>query len=438
MKKIIPMQAARTIPVLKNPEPFSLALKNSLMAVLFFALLLPAAAQQYDILIKGGHLIDPKNKIDEVMDIAIKGEAVALVQHEIAVDLAAQVIDASGLYVCPGLVDIHTHNFYGLDPYGQYSNGYNSIHPDGFTLPYGVTTVVDTGGAGWRNFRQFKEQVIDRVQTRVLAMLNIVGHGMKGSPYEQNLNDMDPKMTALVARQFPDDIVGIKVAHYSGHQWEQIDRLVEAGERANIPVMVDFGGANPPLSLETLFMEKLRPGDIYTHIFGGGGFGREAIVDKGGNLRPFVKAAQERGIVYDVGHGGSSFAFKHAIPAMEQGLKPDVISTDSHMSSIMSGMKNMNNVMSKFLNMGMNLQEVITASTWKPAQVIQRTEFGHLSPGVKADIAVLNVLEGDFGFTEKTGEGKMKGKYKLENELTIKAGRVVWDLNGLTAPLWNE
>ncbi|MDN3688127.1 amidohydrolase/deacetylase family metallohydrolase [Cyclobacterium jeungdonense] len=400
--------------------------------------MLTATAQQYDLLIKGGHVMDPKNKINEVMDIAIAGNEVALVEKNIAADLAGQVIDASGLYVCPGLVDIHTHNFYGLDPYGQYSSGYSSIHPDGFTFPYGVTTVVDTGGSGWRNFIQFKEQVIDRVRTRVLAMLNIVGHGMKGSPYEQNLNDMDPKMTAMVARQYPEHIVGIKVAHYSGHQWEQIDRLVEAGERANIPVMVDFGGANPPLSLETLFMEKLRPGDIYTHIFGGGGFGREAIVDKGGNLRPFVKAAQERGIVYDVGHGGSSFAFKHAIPAMEQGLKPNTISTDSHMSSIMSGMKNMNNVMSKFLNMGMNLNEVITASTWTPAQVINRPDLGHLTPGAEADIAILNVLEGDFGFTEKTGEGKMMGSQKIENELTILAGKVVWDLNGLTAPLWNE
>jgi len=412
--------------------------KFSLLLLLICGSVFPLSAQEYDILIKGGHLMDPKNNIDEPMDIAIKDGQVALVQKTIPSDLAAQVIDAGGLYVCPGLVDIHTHNFYGLDPYGQYSNGYNSLHPDGFTFPYGVTTVVDTGGAGWRNFRQFKEQVIDRVQTRVLAMLNIVGHGMKGSPYEQNLNDMDPKMTAMVARQFPDHIVGIKVAHYSGHQWEQIDRLVEAGEMGNIPVMVDFGGANPPLSLETLFMEKLRPGDIYTHIFGGGGFGREAIVDLGGNLRPFVKAAQERGIVYDVGHGGSSFAFKHAIPAMEQGLMPNTISTDSHLSSIMSGMKNMNNVMSKFLNMGMNLNEVITASTWTPAQVINRTELGHLSPGAEADIAILNVLDGNFGFTEKTGEGKMMGKYKLENELTIKAGRVVWDLNGLTAPLWHE
>lgn len=413
-------------------------LKNYLTTFLMVSCMLTATAQEYDLLIKGGHVMDPKNNINEVMDIAITGNEVALVEKNIAANLATQVIDASGLYVCPGLVDIHTHNFYGLDPYGQYSNGYSSIHPDGYTFPYGVTTVVDTGGAGWRNFVQFKEQVIDRVRTRVLAMLNIVGYGMKGSPYEQNLNDMDPKMTAMVARQFPEHIVGVKVAHYSGHQWEQIDRLVEAGERANIPVMVDFGGANPPLSLETLFMEKLRPGDIYTHIYGGGGFGREAIVDKGGNLRPFVKAAQERGIVYDVGHGGSSFAFKHAIPSMEQGLKPNTISTDSHMSSIMSGMKNMNNVMSKFLNMGMNLNEVITASTWTPAQVINRPDLGHLTPGAEADIAILNVLEGNFGFTEKTGEGKMMGNQKIENELTVLAGKVVWDLNGLTAPLWNE
>lgn len=399
---------------------------------------LQVMGQEYDLLIKGGHVIDAKNNIDEPMDIAIKGDKIALVQKSIGEDLASEVIDATGLIVSPGLIDIHTHNFYGLDKRGQYSNGYSAIHPDGFTLPYGVTTVVDVGGSGWRNFVQFKEQVIDRVRTRVFAMLNIVGHGMKGALYEQNLEDMDPKMTALVAKQYPDHIVGVKVAHYSGHRWEQIDRLVQAGEMADIPVMVDFGGANPPLSLETLFMEKLRPGDIYTHIYGGGGFGREALVDPAGRLRPFIKAAQERGVIFDVGHGGSSFAFKHAIPAMEQGIKPNTISTDSHMSSIMSGMKNMTNVMSKFLNMGMNMQEIIAASTWKPAQVIKHTELGHLSEGAIADIAILNVLEGNFGFTEKTSIGKMMGKYKIENELTVRSGKVVWDLNGLTAPLWNE
>ena len=399
---------------------------------------LQVMGQQYDLLIKGGHVIDAKNNIDEPLDIAIKGDKIALVQKSIEEDLATQVIDATGLFVSPGLIDIHTHNFYGLDKRGQYSNGYSAIHPDGFTLPYGVTTVVDAGGSGWRNFIQFKEQVIDRVRTRVFAMLNIVGHGMKGALYEQNLDDMDPKMAALVAKQFPDHIVGFKVAHYAGHQWQQIDRLVQAGELADIPVMVDFGGANPPLSLETLFMEKLRPGDIYTHIYGGGGFGRQALVDPAGRLRPFIKAAQERGIIFDVGHGGSSFAFKHAIPSMQQGIKPNTISTDSHMSSIMSGMKNMTNVMSKFLNIGMNMQEIIAASALKPAQVINHTELGHLSEGAIADIAILNVLEGNFGFTEKTGVGKMMGKYKIENELTIKSGKVVWDLNGLTAPLWDE
>ncbi|AKP50368.1 amidohydrolase/deacetylase family metallohydrolase [Cyclobacterium amurskyense] len=413
-------------------------LKLAFTIILFGFGSLQLIAQQYDLLIKGGHLMDPKNNIDEPMDIAIKGDKIALVQKSISSDLAAEVIDVKGLYVSPGLVDIHTHNFYGLDPKGQYSSGYSAIHPDGYTFPFGVTTVVDTGGSGWRNFVQFKEQVIDRVRTRVLVMLNIVGHGMKGSLYEQNLDDMDPKMTALVAKQYPDYIVGVKVAHYSGHQWEQIDRLVKAGELADIPVMVDFGGANPPLSLETLFMEKLRPGDIYTHIFGGGVPSRQALVDDNGKLRPFIKAAQERGVIYDVGHGGSSFSFKHAIPAIEQGIKPNTISTDSHLSSIMSGMKNMNNVMSKFLNIGMNLQEVVAASTWTPAQVIKRTELGHLSPGAIADIAVFNVLEGDFGFTEKTGIGKMMGKYKIENELTVRSGKVVWDLNGLTAPMWNE
>jgi dihydroorotase len=392
--------------------------------------------QQYDILIKGGHLLDPKNGINETMDIAIKEDRIALVAKNISGDEAFQVIDASGLYVSPGFVDIHTHNYFGTDPHSEYSNGYNALHPDGFTFPYGVTTVVDTGGAGWRNFIHFKQLVIHRLQTRDLAMLNIVGHGMRGSPYEQNLNDMDPKMTAMVARQFSDLVVGIKIAHYSGHQWEQIDRLVEAGEMANVPVMVDFGGANPPLSLETLFMEKLRPGDIYTHIFGGGGFGRQALVDPTGQLRPFIFEAEKRGIVYDVGHGGASFSYKNAVPAMEQGMKPHTISTDSHLRSVLSGMKSMTNVMSKFLNLGMSLEEVVTASTWTPAQVINRTELGHLSDGAIADLAIFNVLEGEFGFTERTGVGKMMGTQKIENELTIRAGQIVWDLNGLSASHW--
>lgn len=399
------------------------------------------SAQDFDILIKGGHVIDPKNDIDQIMDVAIADGKIARVADNIPASSATKVVDAKGLYVTPGFVDIHAHNFFGVDPETEYSNGYNALHPDGFTFRSGVTTVVDVGGAGWRNFSQFKTQVIDRVQTRVLAFINIVGHGMKGSPYEQNLNDMDPKMTYLVARRYP-EIVGIKLAHYVGHDWEPVDRLIEAGKMADLPVMVDFGSADPPLSLQTLFMEKFRPGDIYTHVYGGGGSGREAVVDENGKLRPFVLEAQKKGVIMDVGHGGASFFYANAVPAIQQGLKPNTISTDSHLRSSNAGMKDMSNVMSKFLNLGMSLQEIILASTWTPANVIKRSDLGHLSEGTEADLTVFSVRNGDFGFTERAGSiekgrnYKMRGNKKLEVELTLRAGKIVWDLNGLTAEEW--
>ncbi len=410
-----------------------------LFSILFFFASPVAKAQQYDIIIKGGHAIDPKNKIDKVIDFGIKDGKVARVAQNIPSSEGKVVVDARGLYVSPGFVDIHSHNYHGVDPEREYSNGFNALNPDPFTFRTGVTTVVETGGSGWRNFAHFKEQVIDRVQTRVLAMLNIAGEGMAGIPHEQNLNDMDPKLTALVARQYRNHIVGVKLAHYNGHDWEPINRLIEAGTMANLPVMVDFGSATPTLSLETLFMQKLRPGDIYTHVFGGmPGSSREAIVDENYKVRPFIAAAQKRGIVYDVGHGGASFSYKIAVPAIKAGILPNTISTDSHGRSVQSGMKDMTNVMSKFLNMGMSLPEVITASTWTPANVIRRPELGHLSEGAEADLTIFNVREGNFGFTERTGFAKMAGTKKVEVEMTLRNGRIVWDLNGLSAPMWDE
>lgn len=221
-----------------------------------------------------------------------------------------------------------------------------------------------------------------------------------------------------------------------GPDWEPVDRLLEAGKLADIPVMVDFGSADPPLSLQTLFMEKFRSGDIYTHVYGGGGSGREAVIDEKGSLRPFVLEAQKKGVIMDVGHGGASFFYRNAVPAIQQGLKPNTISTDSHLRSSNAGMKDMSNVMSKFLNLGMSLQEVILASTWTPANVIKRTELGHLSEGAEADLTVFTVRDGNFGFMERAGGYKMKGNKKLEVELTLRAGKIVWDLNGLTAEEW--
>ena len=393
-------------------------------------------AQEIDLLIKNGHLIDPKNGIDALMDIAIKDGKILEVATNIESDRAENLVDATGLYVTPGLIDLHVHNFFGTLPDDAYSNGWNSVPPDGFTFRAGVTTVVDAGCAGWRNFRVFKENIIDKSKTRVLAFVNIVGSGMKGGAVEQNLADMDPKLAAMAVEKFPETIVGIKLAHYVGPDWRPTEMAVEAGELADVPVMIDFGVSDPVLSLETLLLEKLRAGDILTHCFGDTP-GRGHVVDENGNLYPFALEAQRQGRIFDVGHGAGSFAFTQGIPAIEQGLKPNSISTDLHISSMNGGMKDQLNVMSKFLNMGLNLQEVIDKSTWQPAQIIKRTELGHLSVGAEADLAILNVLEGEFGFVDVRGY-RMDGSQKLECELTVKGGQVMWDLNGISRPHWTN
>lgn len=269
----------------------------------------------------------------------------------------------------------------------------------------------------------------------MLAFLNIVGSGMKGGPIEQNLADMDPKLTAMRATQFSQIVAGVKVAHYEGEEWDPVDRAVAAGRLAQVPVMVDFGGHEPELSLEALFLTHLRPGDIYTHAYTDIR-GRIPIVDETGTLRPFVPTARQRGIIFDVGHGGGSFRFSQAVPAMAQGFPPDTISTDLHRGSMNGGMKDMLNVMSKFLNMGMPVPGVIARSTWHSARTIHREDLGHLSVGAVADVAVLSVREGQFGFVDVAG-GKLVGDRKLECELTLRAGQVVWDLNGISARAWD-
>ncbi len=398
------------------------------------AVFLPA--QQVDLLIRNGHVIDPRNGIDGVRDVAIADGKIVRIAANLPSDGVEQVIDASGLYVTPGLIDMHGHNFWGTEPDAYLANSYSSLPPDGFTFRSGVTTIVDAGGPGWRNFRQFKEQTIDRSRTRVFCFLNIVGSGMQGGAVEQNLGDMDAKLTAMVARANREHIVGIKLAHYSGPEWAPTERAVEAGRQADIPVMVDFGGFDPPLSLETLLLEKLRPGDILTHCYAHVDR-RIPIVDENGKVRPYVLEAQRQGRIFDVGHGGGSFVYEQAVPAVEQGLLPNTISTDLHTGSMNAGMKDMINVMSKMLVLGMPLKEVIAASTWKPAQVIKKTDLGHLSPGAPADVALIRLEEGDFGYVDVRG-WKMKGKQRLTCELTLREGAVVWDLNGLSRPEWQS
>jgi dihydroorotase len=407
------------------------------IVILLFSLLISPVlvwSQIYSIVIKEGHVIDPKNNIDGVMDLAINGGKIVQVAKNIDSRQAVQVVNAKGFYVTPGLIDIHTHNFVGTNLDQAYMNGPAGVVPDGFTFRSGVTTVVDAGSSGWRTFPEFKKNIIDRSQTRVLAFLNIVGEGMRGGSYEQNVSDMDSKLTANVARANRNDIVGIKLAHFEGHDWIAADRAAEAGKIADIPVMVDFGASDPPLSIEELYFKHLRPGDIFTHCFAQLKT-REAIVDTvSKQVKPFVIEAQKKGIVFDVGYGGISFSFSQAIPAITSGFYPNSISTDLHTGSMNNAMKDELNVMSKFLVMGMNLPNVIRAATWNPAREIKREELGNLSVGAIADVTILNLREGKFGYFDYVGY-KIEGNKKLECEMTIKGGKIVYELNGLANPV---
>lgn len=391
------------------------------------------AQTDYDLLLKNGHVIDGKNKIDAVRDVAIKDGKIAAVAPNIDAARALKSVDVSGLYVSPGLVDIHTHVYTGTGEKMSYA-GDLSVYPDGFTFRNGVTTVADAGGAGWRNFEDFKDRVIDRSRTRVFAFLNIVGNGMRGGRYEQDLSDMEAKPTAEMALKHKDVVVGVKCAHYIGPEWTPYEQAVEAGKTADIPVMIDYGNRRPERPLYDLLTKVLRPGDIYTHMYSG--IRGEQDPETLGPSQAIIEG-RKRGVIFDVGHGSGSFLWRVAAPLMKAGFIPDSISTDLHVSSMNAGMKDMLNVMDKFMAMGMPVNEVIVRSTWSPAREIKHEELGNLSVGAPADVAVLRLEHGNFGFVDMNG-AKLDGTAKLICELTVRNGRVVYDLNGLTRERWDK
>ncbi|WP_026629981.1 amidohydrolase/deacetylase family metallohydrolase [Dyadobacter alkalitolerans] len=411
--------------------------RSLLILFLICSVTLAVNAQTYSILIKGGTVIDPKNNLNQIMDVGIFEGKIKKVARDIDPKEARQVVDAKGMYVTPGLIDIHGHVFFGTQPDHYLSNGLVALPPDGFTFRVGVTTIVDAGGAGWDSFSEFKKNVIFNSKTRVLSFLNIVGEGMRGGNWEQDTSDMNPELAAGVALKNKNDVVGFKVAHFMGNDWKPVDNAVKAGKLSNMPVMIDFGGSTPPLPLEELFLKHLRPGDIFTHAYTLlEGNVRETIVDeKAQKVRPFVLEARKRGIIFDVGYGGASFNYSQAIPAIKQGFFPNTISTDLHTGSMNGSMKDMLSIMSKFYVMGMDLPSVIKASTWEPAQVIKRENLGHISENAIADVAIFSMRKGNFGFYDKTGY-KMEGKEKLECEMTIMGGKIVYDLNGIAKPIY--
>ncbi len=391
-----------------------------------------ARAQEYDMVLQGGHILDAKNHVDTVEDIAVKDGLVAEVAPHIDPKRAVKTIDVKGFYVTPGLVDIHEHVYASTGEAHSYA-GDLSVYPDGFTFRVGVTTVVDAGSSGWRNFEDFKEHVIDRSKTRVLADLNIVGAGMRGAKYEDNLDDMDGQATAKMALKYPGVIVGIKSAHFTGPEWKPYEQAVIAGNIANIPVMIDYGARRIERPLYDLLATKLRPGDIYTHCFSGL---RGEQDPETGKASKALLIGRQRGIYFDVGHGGGSFSWTVAIPVMQGGFLPDSISTDLHVDSMNAGMKDMLNVADKFLAMGQTIPQVVTEMTWNPAHELKQDQLGNLSVGAPADIAVLSVEHGNYGF-EDMYNTKLMGTQKLICQLTVRAGKVVYDLNGISSDMWD-
>ena len=398
---------------------------------------------KYDILLKGGHVIDPANNINEIMDVAVAGNKIARVDKTIPVSEAKKVVDVSNYYVTPGLIDMYTACYY------TNLNVTSSIIPDHHCFQSGVTTCVDGGMSGAENFEDFKK-IIDRSRVRVLAFLNISGPGAASS--EQDPTTFNVKRAVETAKKYPDLILGYKSAHYMARgeyddahlPWASVDSTLAAGRLAGLPCMFDFvprpaQGRYPERSYREFVLEKLSPGDIINHSLAL----RYPILLKNGNVNPVAIEAKKRGIKFDLGHAGRSFVLRIMVPAAKQGFLPDTISSSLFGSVPTKEGISLNNIMSKFICIGVPIEDVIRRTTVNPAQIINRPELGTLSIGADADIAVLEMARGKFSYRGNSYRGpdggKIVGDKKLHCILTIRNGNIVWDHPyGISVPLWQD
>lgn len=376
------------------------------------------------LLIRNGRVIDPDNTIDRTADVLIAGGKIVAIGTDLPESTGALTVDATGLLVTPGLIDIHAHLYHTREPEGL------SVVADHQCLPSGVTTAVDTGTAGARHFLHFKSTAIDLMKTRILAFVNIVKSGMMGS-FEQDPEEMDPEQAAGTVLAYPEVCVGIKTAHYWTKEpfdqthtpWVSVDRALEAGELCDKPVMVDFF-PRPERPYEEL-LRKMRPGDIHTHVFAQ----QFPVLDHQHKPMPYFREHAERGVIFDLGHGAASFWFRNAIPSFRNGFFPHSISTDLHTRNVNGPVFSMLHTMSKMIAIGMSLEEVIKKSTAAPAREIGRPELGNLSVGSEADVAILRVESGAFGYHDCSGL-TVTGSKRLTCAMTIRAGEVVFDEDG--------
>lgn len=394
---------------------------------------------EYDFIFKGGHVIDPANSLDsKKTDVAVAKGKIALVAKNIPAEKAKKTIDVSGLYVTPGFIDIHAHVFWR-----DRNPSYRWVAADDLCWPSGVTTVVDPGSSGAGTFERLKE-IIDESKTRTLALINVSYTGMDGG--EQDPSQYKVQAMVEIAKAFPKDIVGYKTAHYWTNEkydsihtpWASVDALVEAGKRADLPVMFDFfprpaSGGFPERSYRDLILKKGRPGDIHTHCFAK----HIPVLTPEGKVHPGIFEAQKKGFIFDLGHGAGSFVYRNAVPAFAQGYFPNTISTDLHCFNTCGPVVNMAFVMTKILNLGMPLYDLIQRSTVNPARVIRRPELGTLTAGNPADIAIFEVQKGDFSFVDTSGS-KNFGNQIIRNIMTVAEGKIGFDPYGLTYPYWEN
>lgn len=383
---------------------------------------------RFDLLIKGGEVVDPGGGHQGALDVAIKGTRIAAVDANIPADSAVRVIDASGQYVTPGLVDLHTHVYHGVTYWG--------IHADPVAARSGVTTWLDVGSAGSYNFPGFREFIVKPSTARIFALLNISSIGLTAPTWElSNLDYCDVDICCKLIDLNRDIALGVKARidqnTTRGTGIEPLLRARAAADRTELPLMVHIG-SGPPI---TSVLDYMRPNDILTHCFTGGDM---RIIDANGVLLDEAKRVWESGIILDIGHGAGSFSFETAEVLMNAGYKPDVISSDIHQLSINGPLFDMPTCLSKFLALGMSFAEVIQASTARPAEVMGlQDEVGTLKVGAFADVALFQIDDGDYTFYDVHMNGR-KGKQLVRNTLTIINGReLAVTIDGPRAP-WIE
>jgi dihydroorotase len=386
------------------------------------------------VVLRNARVIDPANNQDGIADIRLDEEKILAIDRNLPEQPGDRAIDLTGLLVTPGIIDMHAHVAH------THARSNLSLHPLVNTLASGVTTVVDAGTTGWRDFGQFRHDVIDPSRhIRVFGYVNIVASGM-GGVWEHEAHEFDPKLAADTATMHSDVVVGIKTAHYWARQrfdathlpWTAVDRAIEAGNRCDMPVMVDFFPTLPERTYPDL-LQKMRPGDIHTHVFAQ----QFPVADEDGKVFPYMWEARERGIIFDLGHGAGSFWYRHAVPAIRDGFAPDSISTDLHTGNVAGVMIDMLTCMNKLLTIGVPLGDVIRKSTQAPAEEINHPELGTLTVGGPADIAVLALDEGNFTFVD-CERSTISGPQRLRCEMTIFGGNIVYNPNGRGLKTWEQ